>query len=145
MKICWKQVWSNAVRKKVQTADKNITIIHNTTPLINECLAKQKAEVLLSIKTFWTFNETSRLKIYAQFKHCLQVKTNTFLMSFWYIVWFSSLTWMSNIVMISFQGKRPVPASRHVHYRKRSPHSNTESQAGRSHEILQSSDWESLF
>ncbi len=75
MKICWKQIWSNAVRKKVQTADQNIRIIHNTTPLINECLAKQKAAVLLSIKTFFTFNETSRLKIYAQFKHCLQVKT----------------------------------------------------------------------
>lgn len=48
---------------------------------------------------------------------------------------------MANIGLYSFlQGKRPVPASQHVHYRKRSSHSNTESQTGRSRKILQSSD-----
>ncbi len=53
-----------AVRMRVQTVDKNITVIH-TTP-VQQCLVKQKAVYLLEINeslNHFTFNTLSPAKI----------------------------------------------------------------------------------
>ncbi len=73
--------WMGAVRMRVQTADKNITIIH-TTPVhqLTSCEVKKKCvykkQFLFNLKLLYPLKKilSEWGEKYAQIKHCLQAK-----------------------------------------------------------------------
>ncbi len=83
--------WMGAVRMRVQTADKNITIIHTTSPSVNDlrrqklrvCKKQNKHNIAFSSEEFIS---TELGEKSAQIRHSLQAKTalNKYV---WILMW----------------------------------------------------------